>query len=279
MNALEALTVLKAILLGLLRGLLGLMPLSSRGHLLLLEKLSGAELSGAEMQPFFMALHAGAILAILISCLGPLCRMLRHPLRSELKWVILSALPLLGVSLLLKHTGWLGIIGKSALTLLPFAFLFTAVMLFLSSRIGADRRVARTQHDKPNFGDALSLGLMQCLSIFTGVSLTGMELTGSLSSGLKPKKAAEFAFLSCVTALLALYLPETVQLIGSGAAKSVLNENGALMLAGFLASALTGFLGVKLAQLAVKKEKLSWTALYLALLAIVTAVLSMAHRL
>ena len=254
------------------------MPLSSRAHLLLLEKLSGNELSAADMQPFLMALHAGAILAILLGCIGPLCKMLRHPFKSELKWVLLSALPLLGVSLLLQKTGWLDVIDKSALVLLPFALLFSALMLFLAGRISANRRVAKTLHDRPRFSDALGLGLMQCLSVFPGATLTGMELTGALSSGLKPKKAAEFVYLSCVPALLALYLPKTIDLIGSGAMKSAIDENGSLLLAGFIAAALTGFAAVKLTQLIVKKEKLHWPALYLALLAIVTAVLSIANR-
>ena len=244
----------------------------------LLEKLSGNTLSGEGMQPFLLALHAGVILAIVISSIKPLCTMLRHPVKSELKWVLLSALPLLCVSQLLEKTGWLAIIDKNALILLPFALLFTAVLLFLAGRISQNRRIAKALHDSPRSTDALSLGLLQCLGVFTGVSLTGMELTGSLSSGLKPKKAAEFVFLSCMPALLALYLPKAIELIGNGTAKGAITENGAVMLAGFLAAALTGILAVKLARLAIKKEKLNWFSLYLALLAIVTAVLSITKR-
>lgn len=274
----EALTVFKAILLGLLRSLTGLLPLSSQAHMALLEKLSGNTLSGEGMQPFLLTLHAGVILAIVISCIKPLCTMLRHPVKSELKWVLLSALPLLCLSQLLEKTGWLAIIDKNALILLPFALLFTAVLLFLAGRISQNRRIAKALHDSPRCTDALSLGLLQCLSVFTGVSLTGMELTGSLSSGLKPKKAAEFVFLSCMPALLALYLPRAVELIGNGTARSAITENGAVMLAGFLAAALTGIFAVRLAILAIKKEKVNWFSLYLALLAIVTAVLSITKR-
>lgn len=274
----DKLNVFKAVLLGLLRGLTGLMPLSSRAHMLLLEKLSGTALSGEDTAPLMMALHAGVILAILIACIKPVVTLIRHPLKSELKWVLLSAVPLLALSLLLQSTGWLEILDKSAATLLPFALLFTGVILFLSQRIAKNRRIANTAHDKPRFGDALSLGLMQLLSVFTGVSLTGMELSGSLSGGLKPKKAAEFVYLSCVPALLALYLPKCIRLIGDGVIKTAADAHGAVLLGGLIAAMLTGVLAIKLTQLLVRKEKLGWFTLYLALLSIVTISLSLAGK-
>ena len=274
----DTLNVFKAVLLGLLRGLTGLMPLSGRAHMLLLEKLSGTNLSGDDAAPLMMALHAGAILAILIACIKPVMSLIRHPLKSELKWVLLSALPLFGVSLLLQSTGWSEIIDKSAVTLLPFALLFTGVILFLSQRIAKNRRIANTQHDRPRFGDALSVGLMQILSVFTGVSLTGMELSGSLSGGLKPKKAGEFVYLSCVPALLALYLPKCIRLIKAGALSAAVDAHGAALLGGLIAAMLTGILAIKLTQLLLRKEKLSWLTVYLALFAIVTISLSIAGR-
>ncbi|MBQ9409572.1 MAG: undecaprenyl-diphosphate phosphatase [Clostridia bacterium] len=274
----DELNVFKAVLLGLLRGLTGLMPLSSRAHMLLLEKLSGAALSGDGAAPLLMALHAGVLAAILIACIKSVMSLIRHPIKGELKWVLLSALPLLAVSLLLQRTGWLEVIEKSAVTLLPFALLFTGVILFLAQRIAKNRRIANTAHDRPNFGDALSLGLMQLLSVFPGVSLVGMELSGSLSGGLKPKRAAEFVYLSCFPALLALYLPGFIRLMNRGAITQAVQAHGAMLLGGFLAAMLTGILAIKLTQLLMRREKLSWLTLYLALLAIVTISLSLAGK-
>ena len=159
---------------------------------------------------------------------------------------------------------------------MPYALLFTGIILFLSQRIAKNRRIANTLHDRANLGDALSLGLMQCLSIFTGVSLTGMALSGSLSSGLKPKKAAEFAYLACVPALLALYLPECIGLIRDGSLKSAVNTHGFVLLGGLLAAMLTGILAIKLTQMLVRKEKLGWLSVYLAVFAIVAVALTIA---
>ena len=270
--------VVKAVLLGLLRAFTGCMPLSGSAHLLVLEKLSGMALSGEDMAAFMMALHAGVAAALLIGCIQPIFAMLRHPAKGELKWVLVASLPLAGVCLLIRAVHWESTLRQSALTLLPYALLFTAVVLFLSSRIAKNRRMAKTQHDRPTFGVALSAGLMQCLGVFTGVSLSGMALSGTLCSGLKSKKAADFVYLLFLPALLICCLPKGIELAGNGALKAAIDGHGAVMLAGFLSSALTGIAAVKLTQLMIRREKTAWFSVYLALFAIVTIVLSFAGK-
>ena len=263
------LNTVKSALLGLLQGFTGLAPLSARGHVLLLERLSGETLSGEEMLPFLTAVRLGLVLAILIGAFGALIRLLKHPLKGALKWTLISCLPLLGVSLALKHSGWQSTIDDSAFELLPYTLIFSAVTLFLAQRIGKNRRVADTCHDKPVFRDALWVGFMQCLSAFTGVSMVGMELSGTMTGGLSARRAADFAFLCAVPALLVRYLPDGAKAVSSGAMKSAISENGIMLLAGFIAAAAAGFLAVKLVKWLVKKEKAGWFSVYLVLLGVV----------
>ncbi len=274
----EKLSYIKSILLGIAQGLTGLMPLSDTGHLLILEKMSGIALSQDELAAFMLALRAGLVLAILVCCVRTILGMLAHPFKSELKWALLSALPVLGLSLLIKAKGWDDTLSKSASVLLPFAFLFTGVVIFLSQGIGKNRRLARTSHDKPRFTDALSVGLMQCLSVFTGVSLSGMSISGSLTGGLKAGKTADFAFAALLPALLALYLPDGIRLMNSGTLKNAVASNGYMLLSGLLAAALLGIFAIKLTQFLIRKEKLRWFSIYLALAAIVTIISGVAGK-
>ncbi len=63
-----------------------------------------------------------------------------------------------------------------------------------------------------------------------------------------------------------------------GAITQAVQAHGAMLLGGFLAAMLTGILAIKLTQLLMRREKLSWLTLYLALLAIVTISLSLAGK-
>ena len=265
----DGLNLVKGALLGLLEGIMGLTPLSARGHALILERLSGQTLSGSDMLPFLTALRLGLIIAALAGAFGPLVRALRHPLKGELKWALISALPLAAVILIADSTGWLDTIEDSAFTLLPYALIFTAAVLFLAGRIAKNRRIAGTSRDRAGFKQATGVGLMQCLSVFTGASTVGMELTGALSSGLSSGGTAGFAYLCFVPALIVRSLPDAAEAISSGAMKAALSENGYVLLAGFVAAAVTGFIAVKLTQWLIRRERTGWFSLYLVLLAAV----------
>ena len=274
----EKLSIFKAILLGLLHALTGLMPLSNDAHALLLERLSGMKLTGEALLPFTLAVWVGLTLAILAGCIKRVADVIRHPFRGEGKWLLLSAVPLWGLTLLIRATGWTDAVSHSALTLLPFALLFNAIMLFLAQGIAKNRRIAQTDHDKPRFSDALAAGLMQCLSVLPGVSLLGGSLSGSLGNGLKAKRAAEFSLLACVPALLVMYLPTAVGMMKDGQMKAAVSAHGPVLLAGMVSAFVVGIAAVSLTKLAVRREKTGWFALYLALMAVVVLSLGIAGK-
>ncbi len=275
----DELNYLKSILLGFLEGISSLLPVGDSGHVLLLERMSGIALTGEELIPAMTALRTGVLLAVLIGCIKPLLSMLRHPVKGELKYVLLSCLPLLGVSLILRAAGWDRLLRSSAYTLLPFAFLFTGVILFLAQGIAKNRRLADSAQNKVGLKHAAALSLMQVLSVFPGVSLAGMELSGCLSSGLKAKKTSEFSFLSMVPALLVLYLPDALTAAKSGALRQAVNENGIMLLCGLAAAMLTGLAALKLTQWLVKKEKLRFVTLYLIVASAAVLILTAAGKL
>lgn len=258
---------LKAILIGIFQGLTEFLPVSSSGHILLLNEIFGLELEGGALSAFTVVLHAGTLLAVCLWYIKPLCYMLAHPIRSDLKWLIAATIPTVAYALILKAAGWDEVIDACARQMLPYAFLLTAVFLLLADGIAKNRRIAKNTHKNVRFGDALSMGLMQCVGTFAGVSRSGSTLTGGLASGLERKKAADFCFLMSVPAICGAVVLECGDAFANPEAVKVLTGNIPQVAAGVIAAFLVGMAAIAFMLKAVKKIRLKWFSLYLALLA------------
>ena len=88
----------QSILLGLLQGVAEFLPISSSGHIELLKGAMGLESVPLLLETF---LHLGTLLVICVMYCKRIFRMLRHPIKSDLKWLIVATLPAVAAVLLL----------------------------------------------------------------------------------------------------------------------------------------------------------------------------------
>ncbi len=265
--ALEGLTYLKSILLGIIQGLTEFLPVSSSAHITLFTEIFGIKIGEELLEAFIVMLHLGTLLAVLICYIKRVFSLFAHPISGELKWLILATLPTVAYALILKFTGWDEVIASCARYLLPFAFLFTALILLLADGIGKARHEAKTTHKYVRFRDALSMGLMQCVGTFTGVSRSGSTIAGGLASGLTRKSAADFAFMMSIPAILGAAVLDGWKLIKGGQLTETLSGDLPMILAGIAAALVSGLLAIRLMLAVIRKSKLKWFSLYLALLA------------
>ena len=263
----ESLTYLKSILIGIFQGFTEFLPVSSSGHVMLMSEIFGVELEGAALGSFTVMLHVGTLISVLVVYFKRVWDMLRHPIKGDLKWLVVATLPTVLYALLLKATGWDAVIDNTARTLLPFAFCFTAVLMFLADGIATNRRIAKMTHKHVKFRDALSAGLMQCVGTFTGVSRSGSTITAGLSGGLQRSAAADFSFLMSVPAIFGAAVLDGYEMIGNGELVSCLSASAPMVAAGVAAAFLSGLIAIKLMLQAVKRLRLKWFSLYLVLLA------------
>ena len=263
----EGLTYLKSILIGIFQGLTEFLPVSSSGHIMLLSEIFGLELEGGALGAFTVMLHLGTLLAVCILYFKRVIQMFAHPIKGELKWLIVATIPTVVYALAIKMTGWDEVIDKTARLLLPYAFLLTAVFLCLSDGISRNRKIAKLNHKNVRFFDALGMGLMQCVGTFTGVSRSGSTITGGLACGLDRKSAADFSFLMSIPAILGAAVLDGYELLQGGELATVFEGNLSMLCAGVLAAFVSGLLAIKLMLAAIKKAGLKWFSLYLVLLA------------
>jgi undecaprenyl-diphosphatase len=198
----------QAIILGLVEGITEYLPVSSTGHLILASAALG--LDGPDkkvaVDAFSIVVQGGAILAVLGLYWARVLQMVRGVfgqdpagLRLAINLVV-AFLPAAVLGLLLDD--W---IEAHLFSIWPVAaalgvggvYMIVIDRLLIRARRGggAGERAGEQDVTSLNVGQALFIGLLQCVAMWPGTSRSMMTITGGLFVGLRPKAAAEFSFL------------------------------------------------------------------------------------
>ncbi len=211
-------TVLEAILLGILQGLTEFLPVSSSGHLALAEHFFGITSPGVTFEVF---VHFGTALAVLWFFRARVTSMLRAVLRWAARrefdhgearlalYIIIGTIPAAAVGLAFDE-----LVGEifDRPILVSSMLLVTGVILWLTRRIPAGMRRHETARD------AALIGLAQAAAIMPGISRSGSTISAGLGLGLDRTRAAEFAFLLSIPIILGATLTSFGDIVGGGSA-------------------------------------------------------------
>ena len=184
---------IQAFFLGLVQGLAEFLPISSSGHTTLLQMFFGI---GEAPEILNVLLHLGTLLVVLLVYRKAIWEMLRHPIKSELKWVILATIPTVIAALTIKDKleGYFG-----DFKYLGYFFLFTSFVLLVGEAVN---RLRAQKHKHMRWYDALVMGCMQVLAILPGVSRSGCTISGGMVTGLSRRHSVDFSFLMSIPAIL-----------------------------------------------------------------------------
>ncbi len=251
-------TFINAIILGIVQGLTEFLPVSSSGHLTLMQALLGMK-NLHEYVVFDLVCHLGTLLAIFCVFYRSIYELVTENRR--LFWQIsLATLPLFPLVLLIKPI-------KSLFNqpeLLGFFFLITAFLLWCGIRFAGAKA-----DPKASFRDALLIGTFQAFAILPGVSRSGSTVSAARLLGWSYEEALRFSFLLAIPAILGGVAIETLQLLKNETAVSI---GLAPYLAGFLTSFIFGlgslFLLLKLAA----KNKFMYFVWYCLFLGVTTLI-------
>ncbi|MCH7645455.1 MAG: undecaprenyl-diphosphate phosphatase [Myxococcales bacterium] len=189
-------TELEAFILGLIQGLTEFLPVSSSGHLLVLQALFGAERQGILIE---VVVHVATLASVLIFYRRRVGALIAGAIRGDadaliygLKLVV-ATLP--AVLLVLVAGDFLEALFESTATA-GIGFLITGGILW-STR----KTAPAAQLRGPGWGAALLIGCAQALAIVPGISRSGATVAAALALGVAPLAAAEFSFLMSVIAI------------------------------------------------------------------------------
>ncbi|MBI4982442.1 MAG: undecaprenyl-diphosphate phosphatase [Candidatus Omnitrophica bacterium] len=242
--------MIKFILLGIIQGLTEFLPVSSSGHLVVVQKIMGMQTEAVAVS---VVLHLGTVLSLLVFFFKDILKLFR-----DLKSVML-------IGLVTVITGIIGLSGKDFLEslfscpkLIALSWFITAGVLLFASRFLNGKR------EKINFKDAAILGFAQGIAIVPGISRSGITVSTLLFRGISAQESFRFSFLAAIPVIVGAAMLE-IKDIGC----IVVKEFGNLA-AGFLASFIFGLFALFVFRQALKKAKLQYFAYYCIILAIVT---------
>lgn len=239
--------ILQGILLGIVQGLTEFLPVSSSGHLVLLQRIFGI----TQGNLFFTTLlHLGTLLAVLIVFYKDIWYLLTHPLSKQTLCLLVSTV-VTGVFYLVLKKPLDQAFGGDFLVV---GFLYTAAVLFVSEKIaGKDKKNMNGIH-------AALIGGMQGIALFPGVSRSGSTIAGGLFCGLDKDYAARYSFLLSIPAILVGAVSEVMEL------ESLAEVPWAATLIGMVFAFAAGLFAIQAMLRVIKRQKLTYFSIYLVIL-------------
>lgn len=276
-------TISSAIILGIVQGVAEFLPISSSGHLAVLQNLF--DLSAGEDHLFFdVLLHLGTLISICVCYWGDIVAMVREvfivlrggrradgtPVQGHLGaarlllMIVVGTLPLFLVLPINDKV-------EELYYITPFigaALLLTGCVLFVSDKMAPGTRTERNMR----FRDALTIGLCQCVATIPGLSRSGTTITAGIATGLDRNFAMKYSFLLSLPAVLGANLLSFIKAIGEESIEASLIP---AYLLGMLAAMLSGIAAISLMKLIAKKSKFGWFAYYCWGAGVLTIILSL----
>lgn len=297
---------IQAIILGIIQGATEFLPVSSSGHLSLMQHFMGVSVSSLL---FDVMLHIGTLVAVIIVYYKLIWRLLkelvftiRDVFTGKFKWSQMNAdrrllmmliigliplfllfLPVPGTGMKIKDYADLWATDKDIL-IEGFALIGTSILLTLGiiatkrtkANAAAHGKSPKTVGGRKQFNpiDAITVGLIQCVAaVFPGLSRSGSTLSGGLMRGINRQAALDYSFvigIPSIMAAAALTLKDAVhahEAISAGP-----------MIAGMITAAVVGFFAIKVLRWMVASDKLGVFAVYTLILGAVVVVIGFIER-
>ncbi len=259
-------TVLEAILMGLVQGVAEFLPISSSGHLAIAEHLLKLELDDGIL--FDVLLHLGTLVAVFIAYWQDVMDMIREfflgvrdlarhstpnpvpPARRLVLLIIVATLPLFLILPIKDRVESL----YDNMWFIGGALIATGFLLRLSDRHCHGKKTEKTA----TLTDALIVGLAQAVATVPGISRSGMTITAGCFVGYERRFAVRFAFLMSLPAVLGANILSIADAAAEGVDWSLLP----MYLVGMVTAAVSGYFCIRLLNMIARKGRFGAFAYY-----------------
>ena len=267
----------EALILGLVQGLAEFLPVSSSGHLSILQSFFGIDAD--KVLVFSVLMHLGTLISVCIVYWKDLWELIvelgltikdlikgnglkldERPVRKLGVLIILACIP----------TAIIGFVFNdlfesfySNLYMIALGLIITGFLLWF-----ADKRTGKKELERVNFRNALFIGTIQGIAVWPGISRSGSTLFASLVCGIKREVAAKFVFLISIPAILGSLILEVPDAVKEGVDPGVI---GPIAL-GVIVAALSGLAAVKFMIKLISNNKFKYFSFYVWAVALVVII-------
>lgn len=276
-------TIGEAIILGLVQGIAEFLPISSSGHLAILQNLFNmSDIEGGHMF-FDVLLHFGTLIAICFMYWSDIKAMVvevlallsgrkavtadgrpkQYPAARMFFLIVAATLPLV---LVLPINDYIGELSQSTV-FVGIALILTGFLLLVSDKMTPGTKTEKNMR----FSDALIIGLCQCVATLPGLSRSGTTITAGIATGQNRGYAVKFSLLMSIPAVLGATLLELIKAIKNGIDASLIPA----YLFGMVAAMVSGVLAIGLLKMIAKSKRFGGFAYYCWIVGALTIILSM----
>lgn len=255
----------KSSILGAVQGLTEFLPVSSSGHLTLLQHLLQFDLEGGSMTFINIMMHLGTLIAVIVVFWKDILALFKKPFKTLLM-LIAATIPAGVVGLLFNDEIDALFSGENAVLYLSVCFALTALLLLICEMAAKRRKV-----QKPlGWGSAAAMGLMQAVALFPGISRSGSTIVAGTLVGTRREDVAKFSFLMSIPVILGSFAVEVFGIVREPSSVAGIGANGVIgMAVGVVLAAVFGFFAIKLMLRVIRKANYVWFSVYLTALSVV----------
>ena len=249
------------ILLGIVQGLTEFLPVSSSGHLVLLNKIFGVE-TGNFIFVSIM-LHIATLFSVVLLYRKEIFDLICHPLQKKVGFIIISTF-FTGVVFLTFQNFFLDAFSGG---LLPVCFMTTAILLMFTYFKSKSVKIYKPL----NYPRASAIGLMQGVAVLPGISRSGSTIFAGTMLGLSTDEATSYSFILSIPIILLSLIYEIYECVQ----KSAILYSGSpvYMMIAFLLAFIFGIFAIKIMKKFAETKKYYVFSVYLAVLSIVACFL------
>ena len=248
-------SLLEAIVLGIVQGLTEFLPVSSSGHLELGKAILGDTSIPQESMLFTVVLHFATALATLViyrrevgDIVRGLCQFENNQQFQFSAKIVLSMIPAAAVGVL--YGDQMEALFDRQILLVGLMLLVTGVLLLVADR------ATNTERDV-SYPNALVIGIAQAIAILPGISRSGATISTSVLLGVDRTKAASFSFLMVVPLILGKIAKDILD-----GALTLSDDQLIVLAAGFVAAFVTGLFACQWMIKLVRNAQLKWFSYY-----------------
>ena len=252
--------LIEAIILGIVQGLTEFLPISSSGHLALMEEALGFSQESSTIE-FDLLLHFSTLLAVVLYFRKRLISLFLSVFRTGdtdekklITFLILGTIPIVIIGFLFKDK--VEVISEDPILVCIFLSI-TGLILFLPSFIKKS-----ISNKEVTVGCSFIIGIAQAIALLPGISRSGSTITMGMLLGIPPKRCAEFSFLLGIPAICGAMVLKMKEISSLKADLLIVYS------AGMIAAFLTGLIAIFCVLNLIAKGKFKYFGFYCLLIGI-----------
>ncbi|MBU0767205.1 undecaprenyl-diphosphate phosphatase [Patescibacteria group bacterium] len=249
--------IIQAALLGIVQGLTEFLPISSSGHLAIIEGFWKIPLSAQALQNFDVILHAGTLLALALIYFQTWIKLIQsfakpgHKYRMLFMALIVATIPAVLAGVMMQE-----LIADSFRSphAIGFFLIITGIVLVFGERFPIKERAMQLPRYR-----ALFIGCVQACALIPGISRSGITISAGRAMGLSRKEALDFSFLMAAPVIGGATALALIDTFNGGA----LSLAPSIFLVGLVSSFVVSLLAILFIRRWVVSHSLAWFAIYL----------------